>query len=101
MEARGDPTEMNNSNYTMALISNPRDKIVAVLFYVYKYRRKKRIKPCDIPANYRTHWWGGCCKEKSLQFSDDILNICIGGHCTMLVLTFQTNSLKTLTNGLI
>jgi hypothetical protein len=43
---------------------------------------------------------GGYSKEKSLQFSDDILNICAAGS-KMVVLTFQTNSLNSLPYGLI
>ena len=65
----GDPTEN-----TMALISDPRDETVAVLFYIYRYRRQKCINPCNIQANYRTRWLGSCSKEKSLQFSADTLN---------------------------
>lgn len=95
----GDPTE-NSSNSTMALISDPRDETVAVLFYIYRYRRQKRINPCDFQANYRTHWLGGCGKGKSFQFSADILNTCAGGS-EMLVLTFQTNTLKSLPYRLI
>ena len=95
-----DPTEENNSNYKMAQISGPHYEIITVLLYACRYRRKKCNNPCHIQAHYRTHWLGGYSKEKSLQFSDDILNICAAGS-KMVVLTFQTNSLNSLPYGLI